>query len=75
MRLTVDKIIDKYGAPDEFIRKDYIMRDLKQEEISRYRERLQPYIDEVMAKYDRRERRQAIYDKCISKLREVKNDR
>lgn len=45
------------------------MRDLKQEEIAKYRERLQPYIDEVMAKYERKERRQAIYDRYIKKLK------
>lgn len=48
---------------------------LKEKEISKYRERLKPYIDAVMAKYERRERRQAIYDKYMEKLGGAQNDR
>lgn len=73
MRKTVLKIIDMYGEPygnDNFINgKDKTMSELREQEIAKYRERLQPYIDEVMAKYERKERRQAIYDRYIKKLK------
>lgn len=45
------------------------MRNLKQEEIDKYRERLKPYIDNVMRKYERREQRQKIYDYYINKYK------
>ena len=41
----------------------------RETEIAKYRERLKPYIDEAMAKFERKERRQAIYDKYIKKLK------
>lgn len=47
----------------------------KEEEIYKYRQRLKPYIDEAMKKYERKERRQAIYDKYMEKLGGAQNDR
>jgi hypothetical protein len=43
----------------------------KEEEIYKYRQRLKPYIEEAMAKFERKSRRQAIYDKYIKRLRGV----
>ena len=50
------------------------MRDLRQEEIDRYRERLRPYIDAVMSKYEHRERRQKMYDYYIEKLKKYEDE-
>ena len=41
----------------------------KEQEIAKYRERLKPYIDEAMEKFERKERRQALYDRYIKKLK------
>ena len=82
MKETLYKIIKRYGEPPgtdeqyaEQKRKELKMSDLKEKEISKYRERLKPYIEAVMAKYERKERRQAIYDKYMEKLGGAQNDR
>ena len=45
----------------------------KEEEVTKYRQRLKPYIDEAMANFERTYIRQKIYENYVKKLKGVKN--